>query len=122
MNQKVNRLFSIAIALVLALGVSLQALGVSALDGALQPQSAPLQAGITYYVSTTGKDTNTGTSSAPFRTFAKAVSVLKPGDTLQVTLEAKFGQESMGVHRGATAILGPAGQAVGVGYRSAVLP
>jgi hypothetical protein len=44
------------------------------------------------------------------------------GDILRVTLEAEFEQESMGVHRGATAILGPAGEAVGVGYRSAVLP
>src|SRR5258706_1044208 len=37
-----------------------------------------------YYVSTTGSDTNTGTNSAPFKTFAKAVSVLQAGDTLQV--------------------------------------
>ncbi|HEX5809324.1 MAG TPA: right-handed parallel beta-helix repeat-containing protein, partial [Anaerolineales bacterium] len=84
MNHRVYRLFSITIAIALALGVSLQALGVAALGGALQPQPAPLQAGIVYYVSTTGKDTNAGTNAAPFRTFAKAVSVLKPSDTLQV--------------------------------------
>ena len=80
MNHRVYRLFSITIAIALALGVSLQALGVAALE----PQPAPLQAGIVYYVSTTGKDTNAGTNAAPFRTFARAVSVLKPGDTLQV--------------------------------------
>ena len=38
----------------------------------------------TYYVSTTGNDVNSGSLSAPFRTFAKAASVLQPGDTLQV--------------------------------------
>src|SRR5258706_3275413 len=41
-----------------------------------------------YYVSTTGSDTNTGTNSAPFKTFAKAVSVLQAGDTLQVVAGA----------------------------------
>lgn len=35
-----------------------------------------------YYVSTVGSDTNSGTFSAPFKTFARAVSVLRPGDTL----------------------------------------
>jgi len=38
----------------------------------------------TYYVSTTGSDNNPGTGTAPFKTFARAVSVLQPGDTLQV--------------------------------------
>ena len=38
----------------------------------------------TYYVSTTGNDSNSGSSAAPFRTFAKAASVLLAGDTLQV--------------------------------------
>ena len=37
-----------------------------------------------YYISAVGSDTNSGTFSAPFKTFAKAVSVLRPGDTLQV--------------------------------------
>ena len=38
----------------------------------------------TYYVSTTGSDSNSGSSAAPFRTFTKAASVLVAGDTLQV--------------------------------------
>lgn len=39
----------------------------------------------TYYVSLSGKDTNSGTSpSAPFRTLLKAVKPLHPGDTLYI--------------------------------------
>jgi parallel beta-helix repeat protein len=38
----------------------------------------------TYYVSPTGNDSNPGSSTAPFKTFPKAVSALQPGDTLQV--------------------------------------
>ncbi len=41
-------------------------------------------AATTYYVSTSGNDSNAGTQSAPFRTLNKGVSVLKPGDTLRV--------------------------------------
>ncbi len=37
-----------------------------------------------YYVSTSGKDTNSGSATAPFKTFSKAASVLAAGDTLQV--------------------------------------
>lgn len=47
---------------------------------------APLIAqGTTYYVSLTGKDSNSGTStSAPFRTLLRAVQPLDPGDTLYI--------------------------------------
>jgi len=39
--------------------------------------------GATYYVSLSGKDSNSGTStSAPFRTLLRAVQPLRPGDTL----------------------------------------
>lgn len=41
-------------------------------------------AGTTYYVSTTGSDSNAGTLSKPFATLAKGTSVLKPGDILYV--------------------------------------
>jgi len=41
-------------------------------------------AGSAYYVSPTGSDTNPGTSSAPFKTFAKANSVLTAGSTLNI--------------------------------------
>ena len=38
----------------------------------------------TYYVSPSGRDSNPGSNTAPFKTFPKAVSMLQPGDTLQV--------------------------------------
>jgi len=41
-------------------------------------------AGKVYYVATTGSDANPGTISAPFRTFAKGISKLAPGDELQI--------------------------------------
>jgi hypothetical protein len=41
-------------------------------------------AGNIYYVSLTGSDTNPGTAAAPFRTFAKANSVLTPGSSLYI--------------------------------------
>ncbi|MDH4079254.1 MAG: right-handed parallel beta-helix repeat-containing protein [Nitrospira sp.] len=46
--------------------------------GAVNVQAA------TYYVSLSGSDSNSGTSSSPFKTFAKAVKPLKPGDTLYI--------------------------------------
>ena len=36
----------------------------------------------TYYVATTGSDSNPGTEANPFQTLNKGVTVLKPGDTL----------------------------------------
>ncbi len=68
MQNKVYGLLSLIIALALAFGAS----------------SAARAAGNVYYVGTSGNDANPGTSVAPFKTFAKAVSVLTPGDTLQV--------------------------------------
>ncbi|MGB8982978.1 MAG: right-handed parallel beta-helix repeat-containing protein [Anaerolineales bacterium] len=41
-------------------------------------------AGNVYYVSPTGNDANPGTSSAPFKTFAKANSLLTAGSTLNI--------------------------------------
>jgi len=40
--------------------------------------------GATHYVSTSGSDSNAGTLAQPFSTLNKAVSVLRPGDTLYV--------------------------------------
>lgn len=40
--------------------------------------------GNAYYVSPSGNDTNTGTETAPFKTFVKAVTMLQAGDTLYV--------------------------------------
>jgi hypothetical protein len=44
------------------------------------------------------------------------------GDTLEITLEGQFEQDSMGVHRGVTGVLGPSGEVVEVAYRTVVLP
>jgi hypothetical protein len=52
-------------------------LGLALLIGNYMPAQA---AGNIYYVSPTGSDTNPGTSSAPFKTFTKAISLLMPGD------------------------------------------
>jgi len=38
----------------------------------------------TYYVSTTGADTNVGSQQSPFKTFAKAITVANPGDSLKI--------------------------------------
>jgi len=40
--------------------------------------------GATYWVATTGKDTNPGTSASPFLTINKAVSVAAPGDIVYI--------------------------------------
>jgi parallel beta-helix repeat protein len=41
-------------------------------------------AGTTYHVATSGNDNNSGTQSSPFRTLQKAVSAVRPGDTVIV--------------------------------------
>jgi parallel beta-helix repeat protein len=84
MNKTSHRIISFAVAFALAIGAFSPALAAAALHTGMQGQQAAMQSGNVYYVSTTGKDTNPGTSAAPFKTFAKAVSVLAPGDTLQV--------------------------------------
>jgi hypothetical protein len=46
------------------------------------PTAIPVS-GITYYISPSGSDSNNGTSlTTPFKTFAKAFPILKPGDLL----------------------------------------
>ena len=40
--------------------------------------------GATYYVATTGNDSNPGTLTQPFKSFAQGVSKLQPGDTLYI--------------------------------------
>src|SRR5574337_1643406 len=42
------------------------------------------EASTTYYVATTGNDSNPGTATLPFRSISRGVSVLAPGDTLSV--------------------------------------
>jgi len=40
--------------------------------------------GATYYVATTGNDSNPGTLSRPFKSFKQAIGLLQPGDTLYI--------------------------------------
>lgn len=51
---------------------------------ALLTIQAPSRSGVTYYVSTTGSDSNAGTLSAPFRTVQHAASIAVAGDTVEV--------------------------------------
>src|SRR5688500_19027450 len=68
MNKAVHRIAGLIIVLVMILGNTIHAKA----------------AGKVYYVSPTGNDANPGTASAPFRTFAKATSVLTAGSTLNI--------------------------------------
>jgi len=51
---------------------------------ASETTQAAASTGKTYYISPTGGDSNAGTSAAPWKTFQKAYSVMKGGDTLIV--------------------------------------
>lgn len=44
----------------------------------------PSRSGVTYYVSTSGLDTNAGTLAAPWRTIQHAANSVQPGDTVEV--------------------------------------
>lgn len=68
MNKTIHRIASLIMAFAILLGnhINTQA------------------AGNVYYVSSTGSDANPGTSSAPFKTFAKANSLLTAGSTLNI--------------------------------------
>jgi hypothetical protein len=68
MNKTIHRIAGLVMAIVMILGNTIDTKA----------------SGSDYYVSLTGRDTNPGTASAPFRTFAKANSVLKPGSTLYI--------------------------------------
>jgi hypothetical protein len=68
MKKAIYRIASLIMALVMILGNIVQTKA----------------AGSVYYVSTTGSDSNPGTSAAPFRTFAKANSMLTAGSTLKI--------------------------------------
>lgn len=65
------------------------AFAISSLSGpvgvnTISTETSTPASGTTYYLSTTGKDDNPGTEAQPFKTFAHAVTVLKPGDTMLV--------------------------------------
>ena len=58
---------------------------------------APFALGATYYVATTGSDSNSGTASQPFRTIQKAADIVQPGDAVYVR-PGDYGGGSHGVH------------------------
>jgi pectate lyase-like protein/parallel beta helix pectate lyase-like protein len=68
MNKTIHRIASLILTFAIFLGNNIHAQA----------------AGSVYYVSPTGNDANPGTASAPFRTFAKANSVLTAGSTLNI--------------------------------------
>jgi hypothetical protein len=72
----------------------------------LAVQAAPLPnklAGKTYYVSTTGKDSNAGTIAAPWRTIMKAAGKVAAGDT--VYIRGGIYQEAVTLYTSGTAAL-----------------
>lgn len=62
--------------------VSLASPGASA--SATVTIESPSRSGVTYYVSTKGRDANPGTRRAPWRTIQHAADKVKPGDTVEV--------------------------------------
>ena len=68
MNKVIHRIATLIMAIVMILGNTINTRA----------------AGNIYYVSPTGNDANPGTASAPFKTFAKANSVLTAGSTLYI--------------------------------------
>lgn len=72
----------------------------------------------TYYVATTGSDSNPGTLGSPFRTFSHAVTVLTAGDTLY----ARGGTYSDQISSGELTASGTAGNPILLaGYASEVV-
>lgn len=62
---------------------------------------SPVHAPKVYYVNPSGNDSNSGSSTAPFKTLVKAVSVLVAGDTLMVS--GTFTNQSLIVSKSGTA-------------------
>jgi serralysin len=78
--------------------------GAFGLFGAILPlacTSAPAQAVRSFYVAPEGSDSATGTRAAPFRTIARAVQELRPGDEV-VVLTGTY-TEQVVIERGGTA-------------------
>jgi parallel beta-helix repeat protein len=78
MNKMIHRITGILLACAILLGNYVSAKAYSDQPSALSAT------GSVYYVSTTGNDSNPGSSSAPFRTFSKAASMLSAGSTLYI--------------------------------------
>ena len=78
MNKTIHRITGMLLMCAILLGNHINAAASSAQPSALSA------VGSVYYVSTNGNDSNAGTASAPFRTFAKATSMLSAGSTLYI--------------------------------------
>ena len=66
--------------------LALLLLGAIAMSGAWSQAGGQeaKESGKSYYVATTGDDSNPGTKDRPFRTIQKAVGAVKPGDTVRI--------------------------------------
>lgn len=95
MNKMIHRIAGLVMALVMILG---NTVNTRAADNA-------------YYVSPTGSDTNPGTAAAPFKTFAKANSMLTPGSTLYIY--AGVYNQQLKITKSGTSSAGIAVQSVG---------
>ena len=62
----------------------------------------PIAQAATYYVSTTGSDTNSGTISSPFRTISRGVNALGSGDTLYIRGGTYYEQKTITADHGGT--------------------
>jgi parallel beta-helix repeat protein len=78
MNKTIHRITGMLLMCASLLGNHINAAASSAQPSALSA------VGSVYYVSPNGNDSNAGTSSAPFKTFAKATSMLSAGSTLYI--------------------------------------
>jgi hypothetical protein len=71
---------------ILSLPIPFQTIFISAVAGVLATLILPAAVlSVTYYVSTSGNDSNPGTQTASFKTIQKAVDVAQAGDTVRVS-------------------------------------
>lgn len=84
MYKTIHRFAVFGLIFVFAFGSSCRAQDLGTVEPVIQKQPALLLSGNVYYISPTGKDSNSGSVAFPFKTFARAVSVLAAGDVLQV--------------------------------------
>jgi parallel beta-helix repeat protein len=84
--------------------------------------SAQLSGAATYYVATNGSDANGGTEQEPFRTLSRAVSVLRPGDTLYVKKGTYTGSSQLSRIPSGTSWSAPVTVAAYAGDRPVIIP
>jgi parallel beta-helix repeat protein len=104
-KKSLYRFFAIAVAFTLALGNQYNAQASSSATGYVSVKASVYlddlaATAITYYVSTTGNDSNPGTSASPFKTIQKAANTAQSGDSVSV-LAGNY-PERVTVNRGIT--------------------